>query len=635
MAKEWKDALGGLGCEGIYELSTPSHETIWLVASTFSGVSLVEMGKNAGFEDLTEFITTGTSIDQVRDKDSVLERLLAGTPQSTQNLRNEVAAHGARLCPVLSYVISAGYQETGRLQITERDYWQPHSELAQSVLVLRGCAELGVDGFFGPSSRSVWNTTGLPLTAGVLPTPGDTVRLAASPQACGFTGSLVETVAVMGQCRQGRGGPVHSARLGAELGALVLASSGQPLQRVQRVFDHCEPQYAWNLGLTAEAIAAMTEGLQFPSDKYADLAAVADQIIDLMKVDEPWHEADARDLFGGAGRLLWERHGVSTLGRFGLLLLEKSGLPAGNGLMDNLRTSTLSADEIAYFLSAYAGSTLQLQNQMITSRPWDESGHDRLRTAGFLKLDVFLPLEEVHYFLQFAGEMEASALLQQEALRGEYPQLNYAFAALVLEGFTPDGRNDELARRHLRAAAQNGHAPSQLRLAMMLKYGQGGDRDPEGAQTLLRQAAQGEEPSAQLLLAEGFEQGDPDAVAWAQAETLYRDAINALPPETAADVIRTKLIAGGPFWQTDGPGQRLLEDWALAAVARADDTEEMTERRRNWRVFAGRMGDHFADTKSGMLLDLARAAQWWRLAGTDGSWKYAPVQDKLLALLLT
>lgn len=150
----WQSTISDLGCKPEYEFDTLSTDDIWLLASAFGGQSLETIDVAAGYGNAGDYLGQGGKLQNFENKGRKdLESMLAASPGITRRMQQEARALGQGLCLPIAYVLQTGFKETVRLQLNERAYWQPHSELAQVFVNLRGCGPVDVDGFFGPASR--------------------------------------------------------------------------------------------------------------------------------------------------------------------------------------------------------------------------------------------------------------------------------------------------------------------------------------------------------------------------------------------------------------------------------------------------------------------------------------------------
>lgn len=606
----WQSTISDLGCKPEYEFDTLSTDDIWLLASAFGGQSLEAIGVAAGYGNAGDYLGQGGKLRALENEGRKdLEAMLAASPEITRRMQREAQALGRGLCLPIAYVLRTGFDETVRLQLNERAYWQPHSELAQVFVNLRGCGPVDVDGFFGPASRTAWGRSGLALSAGDLPTPGDVARLASGPPVCGSTVAPTTMPAFLERCFakwQYEGAFEVDAFL-RDVDAVRAEAGGAAVQTLRPLLNACLlfDEYLWGEDAAAPGLVArLAPGLGQPAT-VADAKAQAEAMVETF-------EGGGEEINGNflldTGLAMWELYGDTPLGWTGVALLLKLAEPnqwyAPFSETSPIRIADPAADS--------------LRQDLISARlEWAGFGVDEyaLEYLPAIVAGMSMAMEGKARALDVAAALEADPDLMEAALNGSWPRLHYAYGTLVLEGFTPQGRRPEVARRHFEAAARDGLAAAQFRLGLMLDHGLGGPADPARATGLYERAAAQDMPEALLLLAGRAETGEGGAPDWARAGDMFARALAKVKPEAAARAVFGRMIADTGFWRDGNPGHALLIAGAREALAEAQNKDAYEP--GHWQDIAAHLGGHFADGDSGLMLDLPRAARWWRVAGDD------------------
>ncbi|SHI49829.1 CHAT domain-containing protein [Shimia gijangensis] len=611
---DWQTTLSNLECSD-YRLNEIEPDLLWAMASAFSGTSVVELAENAGFNELEDFFAKNGSINSFDNRWSLLQRIFEANPAATSRLHAEARQHGAALCPALSYVAKTGLQQVARLQINERAYWQPYSELAQILINAKNCGSVDVDGFFGPASRTAWGTSkvGLSAAGGTLPTPGDIAALADSTRAC-MPLKMNAFMFAMDRCHSD-GGEVSYPELRKTVQAIL---SGNP--------DH-------GMATVRPALACVVNSLAWANAPAVDgIGMFADVVESIPMAESGWKAAqdhtqavlgvltneDGQSLADAVGAELISRHGKGDLGLVGLALLanEPGGIRAKT--LELVLQAGFAQSDARPVVEQLIKTELGQLNNVLTGAAY--GAETRTFADGTLTLDSSLTMDQTAHVMGFITAIDTVPMIQNRLLNSPFDQMNYAYATFVLEGFTPGGRRPDLAFAHFKVAADRGHAPSLFRQALMTEHGLGTSADPDAAIALYGRAAAKKESAAALALAQRYETGQGVSADWERAANYYDTALNNMRPATAAVMVHGQMAAQTGFWDDRAPGGELLAKWAYSAMrelAVGDDGEpdwQESFARYRARRFAVALGHQFSDAESGLILDMHRAAQWLRVA---------------------
>lgn len=617
LAGEWRETLNGLACPH-YLLNDAKPDLMWALASAFTGQSVVTLAEAAGFADLEGFFAKTGSINSFDNRWALMQQILEANPGATARLRKEVGAHGANLCPALSYVAKAGLQQVARLQINERAYWQPHAELAQIVINAKDCGRVDVDGFFGPSSRTAWGESGLRLSGGdgTLPTPGDIAELAQGTRSC-LPVPMGALLVAIDSCHADKEADVPFEALGTVMGAIMANDPDGGLQTLQPALNCIIGPLSWSSGDASQGVGAITDLVEMVPLSTGGWIAAQQHMRDklgFLKTNDGASLADA------VGVELIARHGNGDLGLLGLALMAQEAGGIDGKALSLVLDAGFSDGDVKPAIARMVEGELALINDRLARTDY-QTGETLTFGDGTLTLDTYLTMDQVGEFMGFVATIDTAPLLAAGLLDSKNDQLNYAYATVILEGFTPGGRRPDVARAHFKAAADRGHAPSLFRLALMTETGFGGPANPDLAFELyVKAAAQGESGSA-LTLAQRFEDGQEVKANWDKAAQYYAVAVANMRPAAAAMMVHGRLASQSPFWEDGAPGGRLLNSWAAAAMtdlAVGEDGEpEWSDKLAQYRhhQFAYALAHMFSDSNSGLMLDMHRAAQWLRVAG--------------------
>lgn len=620
--------IEGLGCAFLPTGRATFPDYMWSLLSAFSGESVVKVAANAGYTGVEDFLLNGGSLNSRDDGAEILNALVAGNDVATDRMTREMADIGSGLCPALIRVQETGLTEIARLQINERAYWQPHSELAQAMLNAKTCGAVEVDGFFGPASRAVWDQSGLGLSAGGVPTPGDIARLAGS-EACG-TPAMPAVVGMFEHCHNtlshnepaGQGSPDYSA-FADELVASIERKPIDVGERLRPILRCAAKALAWDnfmtegeVGAGVEAYGRIVAAMPFDTGSPGAVAQSAARVDDLFFSEGNGDVA----VQIAAGMIDRGQTGGLEKVAFALLMQSRESLPL------QTLVALMSRQDLPPEMQE---SVVALVDKNLAERNvWG----GELYSDGPLKLDVAVSMMDMVDTMSFIAVLDQTPLLQERLLTGPYDGLRYAYATFILEGFTPGGRRPELARRYYAAAAERGHAPSMFRLALMSEYGLGGPEDKAGALKLYEGAAAKGETASALTLAERFESGNGVAQDWVRAREYYQLVVAEMMPAPAAQAVFGRMASGSSFWDMGAPGAALLEGWASEALQElpkdqnGDVDWQKQQHVNHYQAFAFELAHLFTDADGGLMLDLPRAAQWLRVAG-DFTYNYMPYRD--------
>ena len=293
----------------------------------------------------------------------------------------------------------------------------------------------------------------------------------------------------------------------------------------------------------------------------------------------------------------------------GLSLLDEieSGVPAD--VISEFVSTQFQVPEAKSIQKRIIKRSLQAYDNWLTARsdwvPAQQRDNESDAPLGIYHTDLGVELYQVESLGGLISQIDRDEKLRQMLLDSGLAGLNYAFAALVMEGMTPRGRNESRAFEHFSVGADEKHAPSMFRVGLMTEHGLGTEVDLEAALQIHRRAVELDEstsaPSA-LLLAERFEVGDNVEWDWAMATHYYTKAFTNTNLESAAvaQVIYGRLVDQTGYWSEGEDGGELLRNII-------DDA----------RGIASELGRLFADASSGQTLDFEESVHWLRIGGRD------------------
>lgn len=638
--KDLENRIEELGCSFLPTGTDAFPDYLWSLLSAYSGESIVQVAANVGYNGVEDFLSNGGQLNGRDDGADLLNTLVAGNTGATNRMRREIDRYGDALCPGLIKIDDVGFAEIVRLQINERAYWQPHAELAQAMLNAKTCGYVDVDGFFGPASRSVWGNSGLALSAGNLPTPGDIAALV-DGTACG-TPQMRDVADMFEHCHnelsynepEGQGSPAYEG-FAEGLKASIHRKPIDATVRLKPIFRCASKALAWDNFITQGRVDAgvaaygeIIRSLYLPDATPDEVAASARVVADLFDSegngDVAAQIAEAMIVEGVAG----------GAGDIAFAILANSD---GNLSIDTLMAliarqdvSQETREKVVSLVDKYLAGV----NEGLVDQHY-ETGEVATYSDGPLKLDAYVSMMGMDSTMSFIVRLDETPLLRERLLAGEHDYLSYAYATFILEGFTPTGRRPDRARAYFEAAANRGHAPSMFRLGLMSEHGLGGPVDRAKALRLYEAAAGKGETASALIMARKYEIGDGVAQDWQRAQAHYQTVVAGMIPASAAQAVFGQIASGSAFWSDGGPGDALLDEWAAEAFqdvpndqysSYGDDDWERKQHVNHYRAFAFELARNFSDAEGGQMLDLPQAARWLRVAG-NFSYDWVPYRD--------
>ncbi|SLN42907.1 CHAT domain protein [Falsiruegeria litorea R37] len=641
LADRWRNAVNQIYCPSqlSYERDPKTnthfdHNDILALTSAFSGNSIEQLFLNAGYSPEEAQIGLNRGLLEFDNREVILHRVLQENDDATRRAETEIAQHEGNICPVITKVLDTGYFEIVRKQSTLRPYWQPHSEYAQMTLELKGCGPVFVDGLFGPATLARWKEVGFPVSVGTLPSPGDVISASRSLTTCD-TPYEVRAGAVLQAC--------------GEVGYDMMPDTGlsdvaQRHQTLMGAISYAASRSEFSYYTKAAPYLACL--IQGTSHSYDDdnslLTPVAEALATVALPDEAdWatYQSIATDvlspLLGVRTKDTLARALLQTVGPnhstqrnlLGIAMLERAGtgLPLENVAM--LADQPLPLPQAISALGNVMRVSLKRWNTALSQPQWGQSDPN-YSSRGGLRLDTNLMMDGGPEFYDAIAQIDQSQSLRHTLLSSDLDQLNYAYGAMIMEGLTPSGRDEARALGHFSAAADNAHAPSLFRLALMHEYGLGIEASTHEANLLYMRAAAGGDPSAYLALAQKSETGKGLERNWNDAAKYYRHALEKMDPTAAAGAIYSRWFDNTGFWSPGEPGDDLLQFVISEAFRKlppeAEEDYTAIQTRQHYRDIATAIGTLFADADSGQHLDLAKAAQWLRVGQNSGtSWEVA------------
>jgi len=158
---------------------------------------------------------------------------------------------------------------------------------------------------------------------------------------------------------------------------------------------------------------------------------------------------------------------------------------------------------------------------------------------------------------------EARELVANAADAG-LPTAHFLLGAMAESGVGGE-RDQALAARHYRTAAEHGHIVARTRLGLALLSGRGTQRDLVEAETWLRRAAQDDDILASAVLGDFHASADRDPANLEEAAHWYRHAAELGHPG-AAHVLARAILAGAEG--KPDPGE--IVAWLETAIERGD-----------------------------------------------------------------
>lgn len=646
-------AVEGLGCEN--PSLRNSLEFTLLMLSAYGGQP-VEVQANTGRYTLVEFISSGKRLVRLKNGRAIVEEILTANRAVSERMLADLETRAPNMCQVLKLMQRRQLKEVVEKQQTWRDYYQPHAALAQLALRMHGCGGGVADGLFGKGSRAAWARAGMrDLGETGLPMPGEVAALwtrLEQGQACGAErGDLSALREVAFQCLGRSAYGMKAREAGWALGAVRdaqafgdLAGAVWPICRAEMVqpMTKGQPETAPAQTFLRAALAQMAETATGPAQARAAALRAA-----LAEGSEPgeWE----RPPEGGAVEL------APILRAAGAdLFLGQAGMPVARDLGGWLLVdgpdygSKAAGVQAGIAAGLFAGSvSAELQAAMATmmqpsgreappALPEDaaqrvrqllaEGGPYGQSVAGYVTpaegfsttggawLDIGVDIEGISGLVALADAAQADAGARDVLLaEGDGTALT-AVGVLLGEGNTRLGADLALSQDLLRAAAEKGNPYAAYRLALAAEVGLGRDApDLAGAERLYRQAAQLGQPAAAMRLAswaiEGRLAADPgQQAAWLrQGLGLNREA---QVQGAAAPLMQMIRHAPGAF--EAGPLAQVVQE--LADLSAQQNTGFSYGR----SSLAMELAQGYAGRVPGALTDPAKAAFWYRRAGSEG-----------------
>ena len=342
-----------------------------------------------------------------------------------------------------------------------------------------------------------------------------------------------------------------------DVDAVQAEARGTALQTLRPLLNACLmfDEYHWGADDAAPGLVArLAPGLGQPAT-VTDAKALAEGLVETF---EGGGDEISGDFLRDTGLAMWELYGDTPMGWTGVVLLLKLTEP-GQWYAPFSATSHIQITDPA------ADS---LRRDLISARlewTWFGKAEFEHELLPPIIAGISLAMDGKSRALDVAAALEADPELMNAAFEGSWPRLHYAYGTLVLEGFTPQGRRPEVARRHFEAAARDGLAAAQFRLGLMLDHGLGGPAELARATVLYEQAAAQDMPEALLLLAGRAEHGEDGAPDWNRAGDMYARAFTAGDLHPRVEQLETYLLAGGYFLQ----GPDMVFDAATTTAVRA------------------------------------------------------------------
>lgn len=668
---DWQSRLASLSC-GDQSPSSFDLDDVIALSAAFARRDIPTMAEAAGFS-LTDYILNNNRMSDAEQGEIHTERFLAANSDSADAFRNAIDTHQQALCPVLDYIAGKGLYQIVETQVNVRTYYQPQSELAQFLLNAHGCAAGKMDGLFGPGSRAAWNLAASnsnqvrSLHDGELPRPADIVALAHAPANSGLCkkpannlaqfNNLARLLSTVSACNSGANSSLDISTLGKDLAYLTNPDKTWRTSGLDQVltpfWQTCEDRmqsgqdaFLSDTPFDGEALLLAFIGAHDPVPVTVDeLDRTARELFQALAGPMSGSWANPRvsaRILRNAGVALVLGHNTSPQPEFGLWLIAVSSDPENflRGPPETLAKAYLkrilpvnTSPSVAPYLrrllfpsfpphirseyentDAGASAFPDAEPEM---QPWWLPEGRPIPTFATVGLAFSTPLSEVHGAVSQA-QRAAEDPVWADLIRvhGSAAQ-NAKIATLLIEGFVTGGKQVELALLHFEAAATKGNSYAMLRLAQMYEQGYGVGRDADKASHFYRQAADAGQPAALLALAEAYETGQGVAQDWDRALELYKRGLGlahdpASPIQGVDIAIGRRLMAGSLFFN-DGPGRDLLDD----LLAASGDTEEEYG---PWSGDVGlAMGDLFAGLRQNHSIDLARAADWYRVSASHVS----------------
>ena len=553
-------ALSGLPCvsEDLFaEMNAYERNAFMVTAfSAWTGMKVDDIAYDAGISE-----NEGYSLDL---SDANLLRVAEILPGAVTAMADDVDRYGDRFCPLIvgmtTQNLAYGYVGLGDLRVAQRDFsalFHDYLRVAQSLMQRHGCYDGALDGAFGPASREGWNRM--------------RERLGLAPRVGAFTPTVSDVAAIADMPVTGRA---------CESDAGVLAANEDGL----RLLDFLYPPHA------------------------------------LPPLDRPW----VREILGPAFDRMAARDEWSALEEETALTLlsEKVAFAPGGDQRARALAELMGEDGAAWGAPDYYAAMETAEAAVaFTVEAAQRQSQMREEQVFAMPLGMFTT-SDYGLVLTVSDREETSrianvVLAHPEAFEAltviSGPAFEYLLAERMLQGATIHGKSAAAARRLLEDAAAKGAPYAAAHLALMLEYGQGGEKDAARARAFYLAAAEAGEGFAMAQLARQADGATPEAIAaalsWYQALVDLADrkasengpdADWAFSSSWIADFLANRMMEGSPA---------LLSTAGTMMIATAADRSA---------AFAARLAETSLCAECGAVLDPMEGAKWLAKAAEKG-----------------